>query len=100
MDVLQQMINLFLDNKIIDVELLKNIVGKSDDEMSKWLLDLDNFDYTKFDCSWLTLCQQGLIDLIVANDIARKGILNNYKEQYDTLTDSTKITDIIVRNFI
>ena len=100
MDVLQQMINLFLDNKIIDVELLKNIVGKSDDEMSKWLLDLDNFDYRKFDCSWLTLCQQGLIDLIVANDIARKGILNNYKEQYDTLTDSTKITDIIVRNFI
>lgn len=100
MDVLRQMINLFLDSKIIDVKVLKSTVEKSDDEMSKWLLDLENYDYRKFDCSWLTLCQKGLIDLIVQNDVARKSIVNTYKEQYNTIIDIAQINDIIIRDFI
>lgn len=99
-DVMKHMINLFLADKIIDIELLKSIVKKSEDEMSKWLLDLDGFDYSKFQCSWLTLCHQGLIDSIVGNAIAKENILNIYKEQYGLLTDSVKINDIIVKNFI
>ncbi len=99
-EVLKQMINLYLDNKILDVKYLRDIVSKSDDEMSKWLLDLDNFEYKNFDCSWLLLCQQGLIEIIAKNDIARKSIVNIYKEQYNALTDGIKINDIIVKNFI
>lgn len=100
MDVMKHMINLFLNDKIIDVELLKNVVEKSDDEMSKWLLDLEGFDYAKFNCSWLKLCKQKLLDSIVENEIAKKSILNIYKRQYGTLTESEKINDIIINNFI
>lgn len=99
-DVMKNMVNLFLSDKIYDIELLKSIVRKSDDEMSKWLLDLEGFDYGKFQCKWLTLCRQGLIDSIAGNKIARESIISVYKEQYDSLTDSTKINDIIIKNFI
>lgn len=98
--VMKNMINLFLNDKIIDVDLLKNIVGKSDDEMSKWLLDLQGFDYTKFNCSWLKLCKQKLLDSIVKNEIAKNSILNIYKMQYATLAEREKINDIIINNFI
>jgi hypothetical protein len=99
-EVMKNMINLYLSDKINDIELLKSIVRKSDDEMSKWLLDLDGFDYGKFQCKWLTLCHQGLIDLIAGNRIARESIIRVYKEQYGSLTDSTKINDIIIKNFV
>ena len=99
-DVMKHMINLFLSDKIYDIELLKSIVRKSDDEMSKWLLDLEGFDYGKFQCKWLTLCHQGLIDSIAGNRIARESIISVYKEQYGSLTDSTKINDIIIKNFV
>jgi hypothetical protein len=99
-DVMRNMINLFLSDKINDIELLKSIVRKSNDEMSKWLVDLEKFDYGKFQCKWLTLCPQGLIDLIAGNRIARESIISVYKEQYGSLTDSTKINDIIIKNFV
>lgn len=68
--------------------------------MSKWLLDLEGFDYRKFQCNWLILCHQGLIDLIAKNRTAREKIISVYKEQYGSLTDGTKINDIIIKNFI
>ena len=99
-EMMKNMVNLFLSDKIYDIELLKSIVRKSDDEMSKWLLDLEGFDYRKFQCNWLILCHQGLIDLIAKNRTAREKIISVYKEQYGSLTDGTKINDIIIKNFI
>ena len=100
MDVLRQLINLYLNTKIIDIELLRKVVYKTDDEMLKWLLDMDKYDYVNFDCIWLTKCQQRLIELIVENKIARKSIINAYKKQYETFTNNTKINDIIINYFI
>lgn len=87
-EMMKNMVNLFLSDKIYDIELLKSIVRKSDDEMSKWLLDLEGFDYRKFQCNWLILCHQGLIDLIAKNRTAREKIISVYKEQYGSLTVS------------
>lgn len=100
MDVLKQLINLFLNNKIMDKGLLKKVTEKSDDEMSKWLLDLDGFDYEKFKCSWLIMCHQGLLKTIVKNEFVRTSILKVYKEQYEALVDSSKINDVIIKYFL
>lgn len=99
-DVMHKMITLFLNDKILDIDSLKKIVEKSDDEMSKWLLDLDEFDYRKFQCSWLTLCSQSLIETIVKNETVKKNILKIYKEQYSVLNDRAQINEIIIKNFI
>lgn len=100
MDVLRQLINVYLSSKIINIELLRKVVYKSNDEMLKWLLDVNKYDYANFNCEWLTKCQDRLIELIVQNKIARKSIVNAYKKQYETLTNNAKIHDIIIEYFI
>lgn len=99
-DVIKKLINLFLDDKIIDVEALERIIKDSEDEASKWLMDMEKYDYSKFDCSWLNLCQDGLIKKIVENDIVRKEILSAYKEQFNKLSEKSKVNEIIVKYFI
>lgn len=99
-DVLRQLVNLYLKSKINDIELLRQVVFECDDEMLKWLLDMDTYDYEKFDCRWLTKFQQLLIELIAKNEVAKNGIINAYKKQYENITNKEYINDIIVKNFI
>lgn len=56
---------------------------ESDDEMSKWLLDLNEFDYNKFESSWLLLCGDKLLKSIVENPEVKQNIISVYKKQYD-----------------
>lgn len=100
LSILKQLINLYLDNKIINVENLKKVTYESDDEMSKWLLDLNEFDYNKFECSWLGLCGDKLLKSIVENPEVKQNIISAYKKQYDSLSESDKVSDIIVKYFI
>lgn len=100
LSILKQLINLYLDNKIINVENLKKVIYESDDEMSKWLLDLNEFDYNKFECSWLGLCGDKLLKSIVENPEVKQNIISAYKKQYDSLSESDKVSDIIVKYFI
>ena len=99
-DILKELINLYLEDKIINVRFLKKMVYESDDEMSKWLLDLNNFDYNRFECSWLVLCGDQLLKSIVENQEVKKNIISVYKKQYDSLSKTDKVNDIIVKYFI
>lgn len=100
MDVLREMVNLFLEDKVCDVDLLKTITEKTSDEMSKWLLDMNTFDYEKFECSWLLQCSSKLLESIAENKIVCENIRSVYKKQYDTLADRQDITDKIVKYFM
>ena len=68
--------------------------------MSRWLLNMESFDYVAFDCKWLDLCQSGLLKKIAANCIAREKILATYKKKYESGTVSNKITGLIVKFFL
>lgn len=99
-DVIKEMMNLFLNEKIIDTVTLNKIVSMTSDEMSIWLLDIANYDYLKFDCNWLSLCQSGLLKTIATNPIARERILESYQIQYATKPMQGKLNDIIIKYFI
>lgn len=99
-DVLRQLINLFLGNKIFDIDRLRIITENTSDELAKWLLDLDKFDYRKFDYSWLLLCADNLLETIAKNENARRNIVLIYKEQYEAMEGREEIHNIIVKYFI
>lgn len=99
-DVIYQMINLFLSDKIIDKEKYHDCVGKSDVDRAKWLSDIERFDYSLFDLEWLKTCRAPLLSKICNIEKARKEIIKNYKEAYLKGDISKDITDIIVKYFI
>lgn len=99
-DVIKELINLFLNNRIQDVECLTNCVKQFGDLASNWLLNLNEFNYEDFDCNWLSMCRPGLLCSIAKNEVANKSILKAYKKQYKSKAVLNKIGDIIVRYFI
>ena len=99
-DVINELINLYLSDQISDMDALSEIINEFGDPMSRWLLNMESFDYVAFDCKWLDLCQSGLLKKIAANCIAREKILATYKKKYESGTVSNKITGLIVKFFL
>lgn len=99
-DLINALCNLYLNKKIINESKLKEIADKSSMELPKWLLNMDTFDYSKFDCQWLETSSPSLLKSISKNPIAVKGILEAYKTQYESKAISTDVTDIIIKYFI
>lgn len=99
-NVLGELMNLYLSEKIINIETLKIIIDKASDNMWKWLFDVDAFDYSNFDCSWLENCYQNLLETISQHKPAVKGILSAYKAQYKTKALKSCINDYIVKYFL
>lgn len=90
------MVNLYLNDQIEDVEVLREAADIAGDAMSQWLLNIEKFDYSKFDCNWLNLCRSGLLRSIAQNDVARKSILTAYKSQYEANAVLSKVNEIII----
>lgn len=99
-DVINALTNLYLNNKIINHDELKHLINESSEELSKWLIDMNGYDYAKFDCKWLETCSERLLKQIAQNTIAVKGILKAYKSQFDTKAISSDVTKIINKYFI
>ncbi len=99
-DVIKQLINLYLNNQILDIKQLNQIVQQFGDMMSKWLIDIEKFDYENFDCNWLELCRPKLLRNISKNKIANANIRKAYKVQSKSKSLSNKIQDIIVDYFL
>lgn len=99
-DVIQELVNLYLSDQISNIEALSEIINEFGNSMSRWLLNMESFDYANFDCKWLDLCQSGLLKKIAANSIAKEKILATYKKQYESGTVSNNITELIVKFFI
>lgn len=99
-DVINALTNLYLNNKIINHDTLKNLIYESSEELSKWLIDMNGYDYAKFDCKWLETSNELLLEQIAQNPIAVKGILKAYKSQFETKAISSEVTKIINKYFI
>ena len=99
-DLMRELINLFLINRIINVDGLKECVENFGDSMSRWLIGIDDFDYNNFDCEWLEVCRDVLMSSIASNSNAKTGILNAYKRQHASKNVSSKIDNIIIKYFI
>ena len=99
-DVINALCNLYLNKKIINESKLKEIVNKSSMELQKWLLNMDTYDYSKFDCHWLETSSPSLLKSISKKPVIVKNILKAYKKLYDTNDAHSKITDIITKYFL
>lgn len=69
----------FIINKKEVVETIKNI----GDSFSKWLIDLDDFDYSLFEVTWLNRCYPILLKKIADNKKAKSGISKKVAEEYE-----------------
>ena len=94
------LVNLYLAESFIHVDNLRDIVLESDDRCSKWLFDMNGFDYSEFNLSWLDLCSPGLLQSIAENDVARTKVLAIYKEKYTTETFEKSIHEKVVKYLI
>ena len=99
-DVIDVLLELYLAGKIKDTETFKAIVLLGSNQMAKWLVDIEHYDYTDFDCIWLTKCREKLLKQIAHSKNVRGIILKKYQEQYRLKGDIPKITDIIIKYFI
>lgn len=98
--IINALCNLYLNKIIINESKLKEIIDKSSMELQKWLLNMDNYDYSKFDCHWLETSSPSLLKSISKKPIVVSNILKAYKKQYDTNGVQSKITDIIMKYFL
>lgn len=80
--LLQDMCNLYLADKIADTNSFTDTVNKMDHNLTKWLIDLNGFDYSIFDIKWLEGCSRALLEKIAGNENARRNIANKFREAY------------------
>lgn len=81
-NVIRIVIDLYLNHKIIMKEEVFNEVSKSPCEMYKWLMNYREFDYTKFQVRWLTICNDKLLDAISQKSYVKEAISKRIKESY------------------
>lgn len=99
-DVIKELTNLYLNKKIVDYDTLKKLIYDSSEELTKWLINMNDYDYSKFDCKWLETSNELLLEQIAQNPIAVKGILKAYKSQFETKAIGSEVTKIINKHFI
>lgn len=99
-DILSRLVTLFTVGKIEDKKSLKLIVNRVGDERLKWLMDMENYDYTLFECKWLEWCSQKVLNSITSNQAIRQKILEIYREQYRLRKTTSGVNDIIVQYFL
>lgn len=78
----KSMCNIFLNDLIDDRENFIRKIKNSKYHQTKWLADMDGFDYEQFDIKWLEGCSDMLLKSISKNIIARKAIAEKYIQLY------------------
>ena len=94
------LLNLYLSKKLIDVDRLRDIIFKGEDLLAKWLMDEEGFDYNDFSLSWLNHCSPSLLKKIAGKNKVRESIIKVYKEKYSSEYIDEKIHETIVKYFI
>ena len=93
-------LELVLSNNAIDGERLKDVLSMTGDGFIIWLLDVDNFDYSQFEMSWLKLCRPRLLEELSTNSRIRERIINLFKERYSVEHIEKEIIEILIRFFL
>lgn len=58
---------------------IRDIILSSGLEFAAWLMDMEHYDYEKFDVNWLQYCDSKLIKSISENATIVKGINKAFK---------------------
>lgn len=93
------MCNLYLNDKIIDVEKLKEIIKDSEQDNLIFLSDIENFDYSKFDIEWLTFFHGGLLTDISQNETAKANITKKFCEKIEFGNISKQLLKLYFKYF-
>lgn len=98
-NVLTTMCNLYLNDKIIDIEKLKEIIKDSEQDNLIFLSDIENFDYSKFDIEWLTSFHSGLLMDISQNETAKAKITKKFCEKIEVGDVSSQLLKLYFKYF-
>lgn len=98
-NLLTTMCNLYLNDKIIDVEKLKEIIKDSEQDNLIFLSDIENFDYSKFDIEWLTFFHGGLLTDISQNETAKANITKKFCEKIEFGNISKQLLKLYFKYF-
>ena len=99
-DLENRLVDLYLSKLLIDADKLKNIVLTGDDEFSKWLVDIDGYDYNEFNLAWLKHCYPSLLEKLAKNKKVREVVVSKFKEKYASDYNDNKINKIVIKYFI
>ncbi len=101
-DVVLAYCNLILVNHqaIKDKEKIVRIIKDSPSGISKWLTDVDGFDYSAFDLNWLSKCYGGLLAKLAEKPIVRENVAKEVKKQFLSRTLDNQILKIYMQYFV
>lgn len=97
--LINHLIELSLENKICEKELLKRVVTDKNVGAGLWLIDYDDFDYSKFNVNWLEKCTSSLLRDLSKDEKTKKNIAGKIREEYMKGMVSEKITKIYFEYF-
>lgn len=101
-DVILAYCNLILVNPqaIKDKEKIVRIIKDSTSGISKWLTDVDGFDYSAFELNWLSQCYGGLLAKLSEKPIVRENVAKEVKKQFLNKTLDDQILKIYMKYFV
>lgn len=99
-NILVTMCNLYMNNKLIQIDRFKEMIKESEEGELVFLSDKDNFDYKKFNLEWLTRYARGLLKEIAQNKKARYNISRIYAEKIERGEVSNMLLRIYFKHFV
>lgn len=78
----------------------RSLHNSGDNEFTKWLVDLERYDYSRFDLTWLKRGYVSLLNKLADNKIVRDSIVSVYKKKYPSEYIDNKTNEIIIKYFV
>ena len=98
--IVQALSVLYVNEKVELTEQIEKTIKDSGNEMSKWLIDIKNYDYNNFDVSWLEMSTKQLLKAIANCEIANKEICKKIRDKYMRGDVDKKILSIYFKYFV
>ncbi len=97
--LLNDMVNLYLNQKIISEDKYREACGQSEDASVRFLGDMEGFDYSHFELEWLLSCSPGLRKTIADNAVAAPKIRSCFREYFLAENNDKKLLKIYFESF-
>lgn len=97
---IQALAVLYINDKICMRDQVKECIQDSGNEMLKWLIDTDEYDYKKFDPSWLNMATDSLLESLAKSEKSRRQITKCIKNIYLHSNLSKDILDKYFKFFV
>lgn len=99
-NILTNMCNLYMNDKLINRGIYENIINNSNEDELVFLSDMEGFDYTKFKLDWLCFYDKKLLKGIANKEVARNKISRRYAEEMEKNEVSNELLKIYFKYFV